>query len=178
MTIIARAAGDPRAAIVALRDTMRSVSPDVPPGSLDTMPEHLALPLWPYRTGAGFFLVCGTLALVLATVGLFGATYFAVRQRTREFGIRIAIGARRSDVIRQVLGEGVRLSVIGAIAGLGAAAIAGRLLARLLIGVTPADPLSFGAAAAIQIAVAVAACLLPARRATQADPVASLRDGV
>jgi predicted permease len=178
MTIIARAAGDPRAAIVALRDTMRSVSPDVPPGSLDTMREHLALPLWPYRTGAGFFLVCGTLALVLATVGLFGATYFAVRQRTREFGIRIAIGARRSDVIRQVLGEGVRLSVIGAIAGLGAAAIAGRLLARLLIGVTPADPLSFGAAAAIQIAVAVAACLLPARRATQADPVASLRDGV
>ena len=173
--LIARASGDPRAAILAIRDTLGSIAPGVPPAAIDSMRDRLALPLWPYRTGAGFFLTCGTLALLLATVGLFGATYFTVRQRTREFGIRIAIGARPSDVMRQVLAEGLRLSVPGAFLGLTAALIAGRLLSRLLVGVSPSDPLSFGGAVAIQIAVGLVACVLPARRATQADPVIALR---
>jgi hypothetical protein len=173
--LIARASGDPRAAIVALRDTIGSTAPGVPPAAIDSMRDRLALPLWPYRTGAGFFLTCGTLALLLATVGLFGATYFTVCQRTREFGIRIAIGARQGDVMRQVLAEGLRLSVPGALLGLTAALVVGRLLSRLLVGVSPSDPLSFGGAVAIQIAVGLMACVLPARRATQADPVIALR---
>ena len=99
--------------------------------------------MWPRRTAAGFFVVCGSLALLLATVGLFGVTYFAVRQRTREFGVRIALGARSSDVVRQVLREGVCLAAPGAALGLVAAAIAGRLLARALLGVSAVDPISF-----------------------------------
>jgi putative ABC transport system permease protein len=173
--LIARASGDPRAAAIALRDTIGSTAPGVPPAAIDGMRDRLALPLWPYRTGAGFFLTCGTLALLLATVGLFGATYFTVCQRTREFGIRIAIGARQGDVMRQVLAEGLRLSVPGALLGLTAALVVGRLLSRLLVGVSPSDPLSFGGAVAIQIAVGLMACVLPARRATQADPVIALR---
>jgi putative ABC transport system permease protein len=148
----------------------------MPIASLSTMREMLAVPMWPRRTAAGFFLVCGALALLLATVGLFGVTYFAVRQRTREFGIRIALGARSSDVVRQILGEGVRLAVPGAALGLIAAFIAARLVSRALVGVSPSDPASFAATAAIEIAVALAACAMPARRATQADPMMALRD--
>ena len=173
--LIARASGDRRAAIAAIRDALRAAAPDVPPSAIDSMRDRLELPLWPYRTGARFFMTCGALALLLATVGLFGATYFTVRQRTREFGIRIAIGARQSDVVRQVLGEGLRLSVPGALLGVSVALIVGRLLARALIGVSASDAVSFAGAVAIQVAVAVLACLLPARRATQADPMIALR---
>jgi predicted permease len=174
-SLIARASGDPRATVVALRDTIRSVAPGVPAASIEPMRDRLALPLWPYRTGARFFVTCGSLALLLATIGLFGATYFTVRQRTREFGIRIAIGARPGDVMRQVVGEGLRLSVPGAFVGVAAALVAGRLLSRALLGVSPADIVSFGGAVAIQIAVAVMACAVPARRATQTDPLTALR---
>ena len=174
-SLVARASGDPRATVIALRDTIRSVAPGVPAASIERMRDRLALPLWPYRTGARFFLTCGTLALLLATIGLFGATYFTVRQRTREFGIRIAIGARPGDVMRQVVGEGLRLSLPGALIGVAAALVAGRLLSRALVGVSPADLVSFGGAIAIQIAVALMACAVPARRATQTDPLAALR---
>ena len=139
-----------------------------------TMKERLDLPLWPRRTAAGFFLVCGGLALVLATVGLFGVTYFAVRQRTREFGVRIALGARGADVVRQVLLEGVWLVVPGAGLGLIAAAVAARALASALLGVGALDPLSFGATAVTEVLVALAACGC-ASRATQADPMIALR---
>jgi ABC-type antimicrobial peptide transport system permease subunit len=98
-----------------------------------------------------------------------------VRQRTREVGIRIAIGARPGDVMRQVVGEGLRLSVPGAFVGVAAALVAGRLLSRALLGVSPADVVSFGGAVVIQIAVAVMACAVPARRATQTDPLTALR---
>jgi len=90
--------------------------------------------------------------------------------------VRIALGARSGDVMRQVLGEGVRLAMPGAAAGLVLAAIAARVLSRMLLGVSPADPASFAATAAIELAVALAACALPARRATQADPLVALRD--
>jgi ABC-type antimicrobial peptide transport system permease subunit len=147
----------------------------MPIASLSTMKEKLELPLWPRRTAAGFFVICGGLALLLATVGLFGVTYFTVRQRTREFGIRIALGARSTVVIAQVLKEGVRLAVPAAITGLFLAYVAGRLLARGLVGVTPADGASFAATGAIEIAVALLASAWPARRAAQADPIVALR---
>ena len=140
------------------------------------MNERLELQMWPRRTAAGFLVICGGLALLLATVGLFGVTYFTVRQRTREFGIRVALGARPADVIRQVMREGVWLAVPGAAAGLVLAFVAARLTARMLLGVSPGDPASFSATAAIEIAVALAACALPAYRAAQADPIIALRD--
>jgi ABC-type antimicrobial peptide transport system permease subunit len=135
----------------------------------------LDLPLWPRRTAAGFFLTCGALALILATAGLFGVTYFAVRQRTREFGVRIALGATSGDVVRQVLREGIYLAVPGAAVGLLLAAVAARVLARMLLGVSPADPSTFAGTALIETAVALVACALPARHATRADPIVALR---
>ena len=176
ITLVVRGGGQPAVAIGAIRDAVHGLAPAMPIASVMTMKERLDLPLWPRRTAAGFFLVCGSLALVLATVGLFGVTYFAVRQRTREFGVRIALGARASDLIRQVLLEGVWLVVPGAGLGLIAAAVAARGLASALLGVGALDPLSFGATAATEMLVALAACALPALRATQADPMIALRD--
>ena len=155
---------------------MHTIAPALPLASVAPMNEKLELQMWPRRTAAGFLVICGSLALLLAMVGLFGVTYFAVRQRTREFGIRIALGARSADVIGQVMKEGVWLAVPGAAAGLLLAFAAGRFTSRMLLGVSPADPVSFAATAAIEIVVALAACLLPALRATQADPMLALRD--
>jgi hypothetical protein len=174
-SLLVRTSGSEANAIAAVRDAARALAPAMPIASLSTMRENLELPLWPRRTAAGFFLVCGCLALLLATIGLFGVTYFTVRQRTREFGIRVALGARSATIIAQVLKEGVRLALPAAGAGLALAYVAGRLLSRGLLGVAPADPLSFAATAAIQIAVALIACALPARRAAQSDPMIALR---
>jgi ABC-type antimicrobial peptide transport system permease subunit len=174
-SLLVRTNGSEANAIAAVRDAAHALAPAMPIASLSTMKENLEVPMWPRRTAAGFFLVCGCLALLLATVGLFGVTYFTVRQRTREFGIRIALGARRATVIAQVLQEGVRLAVPAAVTGLLLAYVAGRLLSRALLGVTPADAASFAATASIEIAVALLACALPARRAAQSDPIVALR---
>ena len=174
-SLLVRTRGSEAAAIAAVRDAAHALAPAMPIASLSTMKEKLELPMWPRRTAAGFFVICGCLALLLATVGLFGVTYFTVRQRTREFGIRIALGARSTVVIGQVLKEGVRLAVPAAIAGLFLAYVAGRLLSRGLVGVTPADAISFAATGAIEIAVALLACAWPARRAAHADPIVALR---
>jgi predicted permease len=174
--LVVRTSGSEGAAIATIRDVVHAVAPALPFASIEPMNEKLKLQLWPRRTAAGFLVICGSLALLLATVGLFGVTYFTVRQRTREFGIRVALGARPADVIRQVMTEGVTLAVPGAAAGLLLAIAAGRLTSRMLLGVSPADPVSFAATAAIELAVALAACALPARRATQADPMLALRD--
>ena len=176
ISVLVRSTWPESVATAAVRDAVRATAPSMPIAALSTMREMLAVPMWPRRTAAGFFLVCGALALLLATVGLFGVTYFAVRQRTREFGIRIALGARPSDVVRQILGEGIRLAVPGAALGLIAAFVAARLVSRALVGVSPSDPASFAATAAVEIAVALTACAIPARRATQADPMLALRD--
>ena len=175
-SVLVRTAGSEAAAIAAVRDTVQALAPLMPFASVAPMTEKLKLQIWPRRTAAGFLVICGTLALLLATVGLFGVTYFTVRQRTREFGVRVALGARPADVIRQVLMEGVRLALPGAAVGLLLAVLAGRLTARMLLGVGPSDPASFAMTAAIELTVALAACALPARRATQADPMIALRD--
>jgi putative ABC transport system permease protein len=174
--LLVRTSGSEGAAITTIRDVVQAIAPTMPFASIEPMNEKLKLQLWPRRTAAGFLVICGSLALLLATVGLFGVTYFTVRQRTREFGIRVALGARPADVIRQVMTEGVTLAVPGAAAGLLLAIAAGRLTSRMLLGVSPADPVSFAATAGIELAVALAACALPARRATQADPMLALRD--
>ena len=175
VAVIVRTQGDPKAILTSVREVLRSIDPDIPPSVLTTMPERMLLPLWPARTTAGFFVICGTLALVLASIGLFGVMYFTVAQRTREFGIRVAIGATRARVLRVVLGEGLRLALPGVVAGITLGYLAGRLLARALYGVSPADPVSLAGTAALQILVALAACALPAYRATTADPIAALR---
>ena len=174
ISVIVRASGEPRLLLGALQEQARAADRDMPV-TISTITERMKMPLWPIRTAAGFFLICGALALALATVGLFGVLYFTVAQRTREFGIRVALGASSRRVMNVVLREGLTLAIPGVVLGSILAYVAARLLARMLFGVAPGDPLSFSATAAIEILVALAACALPAYRATRADPMTALR---
>jgi predicted permease len=175
VTLIVRTSGDPGALLSTVQDQVRALDPKLPPGSAKTMAQRMEMPLWPARTAAGFLSICGTLALTLATVGLFGMTYLTVSQRTREFGIRAAIGATPRRVMGLVLREGIWLTVPGVVLGLAGGAIAERLASSALFGVSPADPSTYVASAALQGTVALLACLLPAYRATKADPMLALR---
>jgi putative ABC transport system permease protein len=174
ITLVVRTDGDPRSALGPVLDQLHALDPKLP-GSAKTMSQRMELPLWPSRTGAGFFGVCGLLSLLLATVGVFGVTYFAVCQRTREFGIRSALGATPRAVMQLVLGEGLWLTLPGVALGLAGAIAAGRLVGSALFGISPADPSTFVATAAVQVAAALAACVLPAYRATAVDPLRALR---
>lgn len=174
ITVIVRTSADPRPLLVTIQGQVGAIDPALPVEAA-TMTQRMELPLWPAHTIAGFFLICGTLALVLATVGLFGVTYYAVTQRTREFGIRVALGATRRRVVSLVLREGLLLTLAGVILGITGALIVARVLASTLFELSPADPVTFGATALIQGGVALAACALPAYRATKADPMVALR---
>lgn len=175
LSVVVRTTGDPRLVLPAMREQVRVLDPDLPSAAVATMTERMKLPLWPVRTAAGFFAICAALAVALGSIGLFGVMYFTVSQRTREFGVRAALGATRGRILTIVLGEGLRLAIPGVALGAAGGYVAGRLLARGLFGVSPADPITFAATAAIEVTVTLAACALPAWRATRADPVVALR---
>jgi putative ABC transport system permease protein len=175
VAVVMRTSGDPAALVATVQEQVRALDPALPAGAVSTTRERMKLPLWPARTAAGFLTVCGTLALVLATVGLFGVTYYTVSQRTREFGVRVALGATPRNVMTLVLREGLLLSAAGVVLGTAGALVAVRLASNTLIGVSPADPPTYVAAGALQVGVALAACLLPAMRAMRADPMVALR---
>jgi putative ABC transport system permease protein len=117
----------------------------------------------------------GCLALVLATTGIYGVTAYSVAQRTREIGIRLAIGAQTGDVLKLVMGQGMRLTVIGVAVGLAGAWASTRLMSSLLFGVTATDPVTFAIVSLLLTAVALVACYIPARRAMKVDPIIALR---
>jgi len=173
--IVARANGDPVALIDPIRDAVAEVDRTLPLASLETMEENLRLPLWQGRVLVAFFGLCGAVALVFATVGLAGVTHYVVEQRTKEFGVRLALGATARQLMTAVVGDGVRLAAAGTLLGLVAAWAAARLLAAGLTGISPADPLTYGAIAGLQALVAILAGLVPAIRATLVDPVLALR---
>jgi predicted permease len=175
LTVLVRSTAEARSFVTEAQNQLRALDASLPASAIKTMEQRMELPLWPIRTASGFLLVCGTLALTLATVGLFGMTYLAVSQRTREFGIRTALGATRTRVLRLVIGEGLWLALPGIALGLVAAAIAGHLLASAIFNIRPADPSTYVVAALVQLIVALVACLLPAHRATKADPMLALR---
>ncbi len=174
MTLLLRTDGDVVAVAAAIRQQLMALDPDVP-AYIRSMPQRMEVQLWPSRTAAGFLSVCGTLALTLATVGLFGVTYYAVNQRTREFGLRIALGATPQRVMSLVFREGLMVTAIGIAVGTAAALAAVRAVQTMLFGVGPGDPLAYGITAALQAVAALAACALPAYRATKADPMIALR---
>ncbi len=175
LTIVARTGGDPAALVAPMRAALRAIDPSIPPDSLKTMRERMAMPLWPTRTLAGFFGTCSVLALLLATVGLFGVTHYVVSQRTREFGVRLAIGASGGALLRMVLGESLRLIAPGVVIGLIAGAALSTLVKSQLVGLERPDPRLFVVALIIEVTVALAAAWIPARRAAATDPLSALR---
>lgn len=172
--LVRRVAGAPPVA-AELRRMVRQVAPDLPLTLLLPMRELVGLALLPQRLAGGVATVLGLLALLLAAVGLYGNVAYQVGRRTREIGVRMALGARRRDVLGLVVGQGLRLALVGVGVGVALALAASRLLAGLLHGVSATDPVTFAAIAALLAATALAASYLPARRAAGIDPVSALK---
>jgi predicted permease len=167
---------EPGAPVVPeVRALLRSMNPYLPILQAQSMEDFAGFSLLPQRL-AGWVAGClGLLGMLLAGTGLYGVTAFSTLQRTREIGIRMALGAEGRDVLRAVLWQGMRLAVAGIVVGLAAALAATRLLGNLLFGVSPQDPLVLGMMTAALAAVALLACYLPARRAAKVDPMTALR---
>jgi predicted permease len=173
-TIVARASGGRRLA-ADIRSLLASMNPNVPVVNAQTFEEYASLGLIPQRIAASVAGSLGVIGLLLAAIGIYGVTAYMVTSRTREIGIRIALGARRGSVVRMVLRQGMILTLIGAAIGLVLAAAASRLLGSLLFGVGPTDPISFAGAAMLFVVIGLAACYAPARRATEIDAMEALR---
>ncbi len=174
-TLALRTAADPRATIASLAGVVRGVEPTVRVRDLRTMNDVVNGSVHQERLIAqlgGFFSV---FALALACLGLFGVLSFAVVQRTREIGVRVALGAQRRDVLSLVIGKGLKLVLVGSLIGLAGALATTRLVSNLLYGVTPTDPVTFAGVMSLLVAVAALASWLPARRATKVDPMEALR---
>jgi len=174
-TLVARSAADAKALLTSLRREVNALDATLPVYEVKTMEEHLAFSLFPMRVAAAMSGSFGLLALALAAIGIYGVMAYAVSQRTREIGIRIALGARRGDVLRLVAGRGMTLVAIGLLIGLIAALLVTRLMESLLYDVSATDPLTFFVIASLLTFVALLACWIPARRATKVDPMVALR---
>jgi ABC-type antimicrobial peptide transport system permease subunit len=138
------------------------------------MREHMKLSLFPVRIAAGVLGGFGLLALVLAATGVYGVTSYSVAQRTREMGLRMALGADPGDVLRLVMGQGVKLTAAGVAVGLVSAYALTRLMSSVLFGVSANDVVTFAAVSALLAAVAIGAGFIPARRATKVEPIEAL----
>lgn len=174
-TLVARTAGDPSRLIPAVRGAVAELDRDLPVYAVKTMSEQIESTLWQQRMAARLIGVFGLLALLLAAIGIYGVIAHSVAQRTREIGIRIALGAGAGDVMRLILRQGFCLALAGVIVGVGAALALTRLMSSLLYSVSPTDPLTFAFSSMVLAAVALGACLVPARRATRVDPMIALR---
>lgn len=175
LTLVALTVGDPAPLVRPIAERVYEVDPTIAPASIQTMSARLEMPRWPMRAASLFFSTCGVLALVLATVGLAAVVSHSVARRMREFGVRVAIGARRGQLLAHVLWSSLRVVALGVGTGLVAGALQGRAMQTLLIGVDATDPLTSLGVAATQATVALAAALMPARRAAGADPMIALR---
>jgi ABC-type antimicrobial peptide transport system permease subunit len=173
--VIVRAAPAQTVALTrSVRDALIAEFPGAIP-SVKSMSEIMEPEYRSWRLGAQLFTLFGVLALVIAGVGIYSSVSYAVGQRTHEFGVRIALGARTSDIIGQVLTEGLRTVAIGIVAGMLMTLAAGRVVAALLYGVEPNDPIALALVPLILLAIAAIAAFAPAFRAAKADPVTALR---
>jgi putative ABC transport system permease protein len=165
---------DTRSVSAAARGIMAELNPEIPV-SFKTFSQIYSASLGSRRFNViliGFF---GITALLLATAGVFGVMAYSVSRRTREFGVRMALGAATGDVLRMVLGQGLRTILIGVVIGIAGSLALTRTVASMLFGVTATDPITFGAVTLLLVAAALLACYIPARRATKVDPMIALR---
>jgi len=175
MVLVARTKGDPLSVAGDMRQQVWSLDKDQPVYDVQTMEQVRAFSVSLYSFSAGSLGIFAAIALLLASIGIYGVMSYAVIQRTQEIGIRMALGARSADVLKLVVRNGMTLALIGIVAGLAGAFALTRLLQSLLFGVTPTDALTFGAVTFALLLVALLACYIPARRATKVDPLVALR---
>jgi putative ABC transport system permease protein len=173
--IVVRTKGDPAALAPTVRALLQEQDPTLPIAGLTTMEERIKQSLSLRRMYSGMTATFALIATAMAMAGLYGIVAYVVGQRTREFGIRIALGAQVRDLLRLVLREGIQLAVIGIVIGLVGDVLAGFAMSSLLLGVSPVDPAVLSAATALLGAIVLAACLVPARRATKINPIEALR---
>ncbi|HWO01798.1 MAG TPA: ABC transporter permease, partial [Blastocatellia bacterium] len=167
--------GDPLALVGAVREAVQSLDKDQPIANVQSMEQILSESVAQPRFRTLLLSVFAALALVLAAVGIYGVMSYTVTQRTHEIGIRMAMGASASAVVKLVVGQGIKLAVAGVLVGLGGAWALTRLMETLLFGVTATDPLTFASVSVLLAVVAVLACYIPARRAAKVDPMVALR---
>lgn len=175
MQVALRTQSDPRAIIGSAREAIRSVDPTLPIAKVSTMASLVDDSMTQPRFSMLLLAAFALLALMLASIGIYGVISYAVAQRTQEFGIRLALGAQPRNVFSMVLAQGARLALLGVSVGFAAALVLTRLMTSLLFGVQPTDPVTFIAVPALLMSVALLACYIPARRATRVDPIIALR---
>jgi putative ABC transport system permease protein len=175
MTIVVRTEGEPLSLAPAAQREIQAIDPDQPVADVRTMEQLIATSVARARFNALLLALFAALALILASVGIYGVMAYAVVQRTREIGIRIALGAQSRDVLKMIVGQGMMLTLIGVGLGLVGAFALTRLMSSLLFGVSATDPLTFAVVSFLLSAVAFLACYIPARRATRVDPMVALR---
>src|SRR6266480_716405 len=174
-TLVVHTSGDPTALLDTIRREIQTVDPNIAATDLETMQQYMTLPLFPARTTGLLLGASGILALLLTCIGLFGVISYIVSQRTYEIGVRMALGARRADVLKLVFGHGFAVTSIGLAVGLAAASGLTRFLSSLLYGIRPNDPVTLLGVSLGLVLVALLACYLPARRAMRVDPMVALR---
>jgi putative ABC transport system permease protein len=170
-----RTQADPASVSRAMRTMLSSSDPEMAISEARTMEQILDESVATRRFQMYLAVTFAMSALALASLGIYGVISFGVARRTPEMGIRIALGARASQLLAMVMRQGMVPVVLGLIAGLGCALVVGRLIASQLYGVTPSDPLTIGVVSIVLLAVALCACWIPARRATRIDPLQALR---
>ncbi|MDX6306238.1 MAG: hypothetical protein QOI77_3207 [Blastocatellia bacterium] len=175
MTLMVSTANDPRSLVGAIRKEVQTIDARIPLSSIKTMTEHLTWALWGPNMAATLALAFGVVALLLSAVGLYSVMAYVVAQRTREVGIRMALGAQRRDVLQLITSQGMRLAMIGVVIGFGLSLALARVLSSMLIGVSTYDLTTFVVVPLLLAVVAFVACLIPARRATKVNPLVALR---
>jgi predicted permease len=175
MNIIARSQVAPTSLTPLIREAVQAVDSDLPVFNVQTMDELLAQNRWPYRVFGTMFALFAFIALVLSAVGIYAVTSYSVTQRTQEIGVRMALGARPGEVSWLILRRGLIQLGIGLTIGLSLALFAGIPLRAILVQVPPRDPVTFATIISVLVVVTMAACLIPARRATRLDPLTALR---
>jgi len=174
-TFIVHTARDPQLLVPDVRKTLRDLAPDLPLTRVRTLEDVVSASLVNYRFSTVLLSIFGAMALLIAVVGVYGVISYSVSQRTHEIGVRVALGASRSAILRMVLRQGLRLAVVGAALGLLASYQLTTLLSDQLFGITATDPATFIGVTFVLLLVALAACWIPARRATRVDPITALR---